>query len=382
MADIAERFRVSIRVADQDVDLTVAAHLPLRDLLPAIADAVAAERGAVVSGRELRLSHPISGPLDATRSLAQSGVIDGELLVAADEPAPRPQPAFDTCAAIAKEVRSARDTWRPGSTLAAGAPGFAALAGWLAVPAGPAVAKAALAMSACAVGALAAARVCAAAAVALRSLCAVSASGATLSLAAAMHWCPTAATGPMLASGWLVVLSTAPRLVARRMRLSASDSVDDALTTRTLIAHGRVTATVTTSAFGAVLGSLMTALSTPRSPASMGLLAAVAAILLLRMRIHVEAHRCTALAVGGVLVSTLLLGTAASVAPTLVPWLFAALATGSVAAARLAGMTTWPPGAGLTRVASAAEFAAAAAVMPLTCWAIGLFAAARELSLS
>ena len=382
MAATAERFRVSIRVADQDVDLTVAAHLPLRDLLPAVADAVAAEGGPVASGRELRLSRPVGGPLDATRSLAQSGVIDGELLIVADDPAPRPQPAFDTCAAVAKEVRSARNTWRSGSTLAAAAPGFAALAGWLAVPAGPAVAKAALAMSACAVGALAASRVCAAAAVVLRSLCAVSASGATLSLAAAMHWCPAAATGPMLASGWLVVLSTAPRLVARRMRLSASDPVDDALTARTLIAHGRLTATVTTAASGAVLGSLMTALTTPRSPASTGLLAVVAAILLLRMRIHLEAHRCAALAAGGILVSTLLLGTAATVAPTLVPWVFAALAIGFVAAAPLAGVTTWPPGAALRRVASAAEFAAAAAVAPLTCWAIGLFTAARELSLS
>lgn len=440
MAVIAELLRISIRTCERDIDLTVAAHLPLRDLLPALTDAIVAETGAAVTGVELRLSHPVTGPLDGAQSLTQSGVTDGELLVLTGDPSPRTQPSFDTCAAVATAVRSARPPAMSAATLgvvipgwwagvsavllswplidsqaprhplpavgigcgvllcawlfqcrgtaraivvalALGASGFATLAGWLAVPGGPGMANAALALSACAVGALAASQVCAAGAAVLRSLCTVSAAGATLSLAAVLHWCPGAAAGPMLAAGWLVVLSIAPRLVARGTRLSASDPVDENLTARTLIAQRRLTAVVATATAGAVLGSLMTTLATPRSPASIGLLAAVTVVLPLRMRIHRETHRSVALAVGGALVSTMLLGSALSVVPALIPWLCGLLTVGCVVAVRLAGQPIDWAGAGLRRVASAADFAATAAVAPLTWWAAGLFASVRDLSL-
>ena len=438
MMAIADRVRVSIRTADRDVDLAVAAHLPLRDLLPGVLDAVAAETGSDVTGRAVCLSHPLAGPLDAARSLAQAGVRDGDLLVLSDARPPRVQPTFDPCAAVAAAVRSADDptglstaplataligwaavlaasmlgwpalapdaprhvvpTFGAGLAallgawvfqrraaahgitigLAVGACGFAALAGWLAVPGGPASANATLALSACAVVALAASRVCGLAATTMHAVCVASASAAVPTLGAVLQWWPAAVIGPVLVAGWLAVLSAAPRLVARA--LSAPDPVDGALTARTLTAHRRLTAAVVTAAGGTALGCLVTAVATPPSAASTAMLAAAAAILLLRMRVHAERRRAAALAIGAALVSTALLGTLLVGSPGLLPWLCGVPAAAFVVGIRVAAHKTWCTGRCVRRIASAAEFAAAAAIAPLGCWAAGLFGAVRELS--
>lgn len=439
MMAIADRVRVSIRTADRDVDLAVAAHLPLRDLLPGLLDAAATETGSDVTGRAVCLSHPLAGPLDAARSLAQAGVRDGDLLVLTDARPPRVQPTFDPCAAVAAGVRSADDptglstatlataligwaavlaasmlgwpalapdaprhvvptfgaglaallgAWvfqrraaAQGITigLAVGACGFAALAGWLAVPGGPASANATLALSACAVVALAASRVCGlAATTTLHAVCVASASAAVPALGAVLQWWPAAVIGPVLVAGWLAVLSAAPRLVARA--LSAPDAADDALRARTLTAHRRLTAAVVTAAGGTALGCLVTAVATPPSAASTAMLAAAAAILLLRMRVHAERRRAAALAIGAALVSTTLFGTLLVGSPGLLPWLCGVPAAAFAAGVRLAGRKTWCTGRYVRRIASAAEFAAAVAIAPLGCWASGLFGAVRELS--
>ena len=438
MMAIADRVRVSIRTADRDVDLAVAAHLPLRDLLPGVLDAVATETGSDVTGRAVCLSHPLAGPLDAARSLAQAGVRDGDLLVLTDARPPRVQPTFDPCAAVAAAVRSADDptglstatlataligwaavlaasmlgwpalapdaprhvvpTFGAGLAallgawvfqrraaahgitigLAVGGCGFAALAGWLAVPGGPASANATLALSACAVVALAASRVCGLAATTLHAVCVASASAAVPTVGAVLQWWPAAVIGPVLVAGWLAALSAAPRLVARA--LSAPDPVDGALTARTLTAHRRLTAAVVTAAGGTALGCLVTAVATPPSAASTAMLAAAAAILLLRMRVHAERRRAAALAIGAALVSTALLGTLLVGSPGLLPWLCGVPAAAFVLGIRLAAHKTWCTGRCVLRIASAAEFAAAAAIAPLGCWAAGLFGAVRELS--
>lgn len=446
MAATVELCRVSIRTINQDVDLALPAHLPLRELLPAVVDVIVAETGEPCSdlaGRELRLSHPVGGPLDSAQSLAQSGICDGELLILSAITPPPTQPESDTCAVVAATVDSARRSWhaatsqaaavviicwsavvaaallgwpafapqapryvvpttaagalvllsawvfqRRGATLAVaaglgvGTSGFAALAGWLAVPGGPGVANSALAMSACAAAALVASRVCGSAAAVLLSVCSVSVSGAVLALGAVLQWWPTAATGPILASCWLAVLAMAPRLAARTTRLSASDAVDETLTTRTLLAHQRLTAVVVTASGGAALGCLLTAVTTPRSPASVGFVAAVAAALVLRTRIHVEVRRSIALAIGAGLASTTLLGAAVSANPTLAPWLCGVLAVGCAVGIRLTSGSGCRPSAGARRALRALDFATAAAVAPLGCWAIGVFGAVRDLSLS
>ncbi|MCB0941486.1 MAG: type VII secretion integral membrane protein EccD [Mycobacterium sp.] len=442
MTAIADRVRVSIRTADRDVDLAVAAHLPLRDLLPAVLDAVTTETGSDVTGRAVCLSHPLAGPLDAAKSLTQSGVHDGEILVLTDVRSPRVRPESDPCEVVAAAVRSAQhSTGHSTPTVAAaligwstvmaasllgwpalapnaprhviptagagltvllaawlfqrrdadarimiglafGACGFAALAGWLAVPGGPAPANAALALSACAVVALAASRVCGVAATTLRSACVVSASTAIPTLGAVLQWWPAAAIGPVLVNGWLALLSAAPRLVARGAGLSASDAVDEALAARTLSAHRRLTVVVVTATGGTALGCLVTAVAAPRSAASIGIVVASAAILLLRMRIHPERRRAAALAIGAALVSTTLFGTVLTGAHGLVPWLCGVPVAGFVVGIRLATQKTRCASPRARRIASAAEFAAAVAIVPLGCWASGLFGAVRGLSLS
>lgn len=442
MAATAQSCRVSIRTADRDVDLTLPAHLPLRDLLPAVADVVAAETASDLAGRELRLSHPVSGPLDPAESLARSGIRDGDLLTLSEVRPVHRQPESDPCAAVAAAVTADQRPWREATSqaaavfitwwatltaaallgrpvvapqagrhiaptiaagtlvllaalifqrrgaarpvvagLALGACGFAALAGWLAVPGGPAVANAALAMSACAAAAAAASRVCDCAATVLVSLCGVSASAAVLTLGAVVQWWPVPAGGPILACCWLAVLAMAPRLAARTSRLSASDPVDEALRIRTLIAHRHLTTVVVTASSGAVLGCLLTALSTPRSPASVGFIAAVTATLLLRTLTHPEYYRSIALAIGAGLAATTLLGTAVSAEADLTAWLCAALAGVGAAGILLMSRPEWRLSAGSRKVLRAADFAAAVAVAPLGCWAIGVFAAVGDLSL-
>lgn len=400
MAATAESCRVSIRTADRDIDLTLSAHLPLRDLLPAVVDTIGAETASDLTGCDLRLSHPVTGPLDSAQSLAHSGVRDGELLILSEVRPVRRQPESDPCAAVAAAVSAHHRPWRPATSQAAavvitwwamlicavllgrpvvasqtgrhiiptaatsalvllaalifrrrdtarpivagfalGASGFAGLAGWLAVPEGQRMANAALAMSACAAAAAAASRVCDCAATILVSLSAVSASGAVLTLGTVLHWWPTLVCGPILACGWLTVLAMAPRLAARASRLSAADPVDEVLRIRALIAHRHLTTVVVTASGGAALGCLMTALTTPRSPASTGFIATVAASLLLRTRTDVDCGRAIALAIGAGLAATTLLGTAAASGVDLTPWLCGALAVVCAVGIRLTSQT-------------------------------------------
>ena len=93
-----------------------------------------------------------------------------------------------------------------------------------------------------------------------------------------------------------------------------------------------------------------------------------AASQLLRMRVHAERRRAAALAIGAALVST----TARHAARRLA-WP-AALAVRSAGRGFRGGnpagrSKTWCPGRCVRRIASAAEFAAAAAIAPLGCWA-------------
>jgi hypothetical protein len=138
---------------------------------------------------------------------------------------------------------------------------------------------------------------------------------------------------------------------------------------------------VVTAAGGTALGCLVTAVATPPSAASTAMLAAAAAILLLRMRVHAERRRAAALAIGAALVSAALLGTLLVGSPGLLPWLCGVPAAAFVVGIRLVAHEDLVCGPVCARIASAAEFAAAAAaIAPLGCWAAGLFGAARELS--
>ena len=219
--------------------------------------------------------------------------------------------------------------------LAVGACGFAALAGWLAVPGGPASANATLALSACAVVAHWRRH---ASAVSYRNdyACGVRGVGVGGGTDARCGAAVVARRGDRTGPGRRVAGRVVGGAAAGRRALSAPDPVDGALTARTLTAHRRLTAAVVTAAGGTTLGCLVTAVATPPSAASTAMLAAAAAILLLRMRVHAERRRAAALAIGAALVSTALFGTLLVGSPGLLPWLCGVPAAAFVAGIRLA----------------------------------------------
>jgi len=443
MTATVELCRVSIRFGSREVDLTVATDIPIREVLPTAIDLIAGDDGeppSEFSGRDMQLSRPGAGVLDPSKSLAQSGVRSGDLLVLTPEIPLPAQPRFDTCAAVAEAVESASSPstvsrtstavascWSavlaglllgwpvfdpdiprrvgisavaavlalavalacrrrdPASRLSAApgiaATGFAALTGWLVVPGGPGMANLLLALSAAAPVALLAPRISRSGARLFVPLAGVAGSGAGATVGSVLGWWPTAAPGPLLVTGSLAVLAAAPRLATRAARLSATDAIDDALTGRAVAAHAQLTTLVVTSAGTAALGAVLTAVSTPRTVSSAGLIAALTVTLLLRARDHTEVSRQTALVAAAAVGATALLDVATAAGPAVVPWLCGPLAIGALVPLWLPHAQSWRPSPTARRAVGVFEYATTAAVIPLGCWAVGLFAAARGLSL-
>ena len=445
MATAAEFCRVSIRTADAEVDLALPADIPIGELLPAAIDLITGDNTALspdVGGREVRLSRPGAAVLDPTKSLAQCGVRDGELLLLATASASPLRQRFDACAAVASTVESMTRRWSPavsataatavagwsavaagvllamplvdadsprhiGAAAAAGslalilglmiqrrhrathavaatgvaATGVATLTGSLAVPGSPGVPSLLLAMSACAAVSLVSSRVVRCSAAVLVPTSGTAAATATATLGAVLGWWPTAAIGPILATTALAALSVAPRVASRTAHLSATAPIDDTLTRRAVAAHRRLTTVVVTSAAAAALGTVVTALTTPPTLAVASFIAVVSAVLLLHTRTHTELSCIAALFAGSGVAGTSLLGIAATANPAVIPWLCGLLGLVAASSVRLASGLAWQPSPTAARAMRVLEFAATTAVVPLACWTLGLFEAARGLSL-
>ncbi|WP_232070223.1 type VII secretion integral membrane protein EccD [Mycobacterium noviomagense] len=277
-------------------------------------------------------------------------------------------------------------------TLGLLATGFAAVAGLLAVPGGPAAPNMLLATMAAAVTSTLALRVtgCGAVTFTATACCAIVAAATALAgivTAAPLH---TLVLAPTVAS--LGLLEFSARLSVTLAGLSPRLGTDDAatppsldpdlLSAKAIRADEWLTTLVASWSVAAATGAAIEATSAgiPRT-ARIAFAAATAAVLLLRARAEVHLVRRVVLTVTGTAALTAGFVAAAAVAPGL-PWILGAAALLAAAALCLgfvAPAVTWSPTA--RRGIDLLGYLALAAIVPLACWLGGLYGAVRGLSL-
>jgi type VII secretion integral membrane protein EccD len=102
--------RVSVHAGAAVVDLTLPAGVPVATLIPSIVDILTGRGtdspGGLV-GRRYQLSLPGTFALDASTTLAQNGIRDGEVIVLSEARTPLPAPRYDD---VAEAVSTTLDT--------------------------------------------------------------------------------------------------------------------------------------------------------------------------------------------------------------------------------------------------------------------------------
>ncbi len=424
--------RVSIRVGDHEADLTVPAHVPVRELLPAIVEAT----GEDLCGRDLRLVRVGGDPIDPGTTLAHNDVGDGDLLILAPVPPPAPRPPLDACATVAEAVEAATRPYGPttrrrvlrwaagwmAAVLAvllgqplfdlqaprypgvAGAAAAAALAGAVTLrrrdhrvpgPTALGVLAAALAaLSGLLTGSGLAGFVLAMSAVASMSLVAwrlldcapvvfLPLSGAAMATSAATTaaltgWWPLPAAGPALATGALIILGWSPRLAVRSCGLGSIEDLDAGLRSRAVTAHQRLSLVVVTAAAATAAGAAITAVTTPRPATAAAFISTAAVALLLRLRRHREPYSVAAIALSSAAAATSLICLAAAAEPSSTPWLCGVLVSAAATAVCLGGRGPWLRSPAARRAVAVLDLAVTTAVVPLAAATAGAFATLRE----
>jgi type VII secretion integral membrane protein EccD len=418
--------RVSIRSAHHDIDLALAADLPLSELIPTVVDVV----GEDVSGRDVRLARTDGDVLDAARSLAQCGVHDGEVLILTEAVEPTRPLQFDLTDAVADAVgrtepgmparrpttatvgvlwsaaaaavlfahnASGTATARVGAgcitaisalagavmlrrypslavTLGVVAAALAGLTAQLAVPALPGFL---LAMSAVSAASLVTWRLLDCGTGTFLPIAGMTMAAAAATLAESLGWLSPAGVGPVLTTVSLAVLAGAPRLAARLSGLSASAWPDD-VEHRGASAQRILTRLVTAMAGASALGTLVTAVLTVRPLEASAFTAVTSAMLLLRSRTHPDHGRAAALMIGAGIAASAMIGLVAVRAPWAGTWLFGLPIAGAAVAIAL-GTADLSLSATAERVMSVVEYAAGVAVIPLACATAGFFTAIRSM---
>lgn len=441
----SEMCRVSIRAGCREVDLTLPAHIPLGEMLPATIDLVTdddIDLRAEFAGQTVDLCRVGVPPLDPSRSLAQSGVTDGDLLILTTQHIAPPIYRFDPCSAIRDVTVAAPASGPPLRTTSVGAgmlcwagivelcflvwllangqqshaviaglvstvasalavmvfrrndatrllsawsavwaAAFASVSGALAVPGHLSASHLLLAMSACSTTAFGLGRLLGCGTDVLLAVSGSSGLAAVAAFGATLNWWAPVAVGPMLVAASLAALPMGPRIAALVARLSPADVDDDKLLQRTTRARGILSLLVTASSGSTALGCLLSATCRSGGVAEGGLILAAAIVLLSHIRRHRDPLPATALAVSGAAAITSLLLFAASGDFRWAPWLFSGLIPLVLTYVWLAAGFAWPGIPFGKQIAEGIEFAMAAAVPSLACWAMGLFSAVRGMSL-
>ncbi|MFN8090094.1 MAG: type VII secretion integral membrane protein EccD [Mycobacterium sp.] len=441
----SEMCRVSIRAGSREVDLTLPVHIPLGEIVPATIDLVIANDNdlrAEFAGRAVDLCRVGVPPLDPSRSLAQSGVTDGDLLILTTQHITPPTYRFDPCSTI-RDVTAAAPPGGPplsktyvtagllcwagiaelcflagllangqqshaviagmASTVASAvaamafrrndasrilsawsavwAATFASVAGALAIPGHLSASHLLLAMSACSTTAFGLGRLLGCGTDVLLAISGSSGLAAVAAFGATLNWWAPVAVGPILVAASLAALPAGPRIAALIARLSPADVDEDELLERATQARGILSLWVTASSGSTALGCLLSATFGSGGVAEGFLILAAAIVLLSHIRRHRDPLPATALAVSGATAVTALLLFAASGDFGWAPWLFSGLIPLILAYVWVAVGTARPELPFGKQIAEGIEFAMATAVPPLACWAMGLFSAVRGMSL-
>jgi type VII secretion integral membrane protein EccD len=420
--------RLSIQTGGDDVrtvDVAVCAQTPVGMLLPAVND-VAQLWPPAHGTHGWRLDRPVGTPLDDSMSLEANGVRDGELLVLTAVHAPIPRSTvWEPARAVASAgtppreceaslraavcmwavlVAGATLTWSGVATHAAGhlivaacgtlavcwaallgrsptlsvaGAALAAAAGLLAVPSGPAAPNLLLAATAASAVAIVMTRLIGGASAVLTATATCSALVAAVTGAATFAVLPVATIGAALTTAALGLLAFAPRAAILLSGLSTRG--DPA--TRAGDAYATLTGLVAGSVGAVAVGSMLVALGCLRAeltPVAGATFTSVAGLVtLLRSRTYVDAVRRITLASGGLLSTTAAFAIVTITVPPHACW-FAA----TMCALGLGVLRRRSPTATSSRAVELIDYAALAAVVPLACWVIGVYALARDLHLA
>lgn len=423
--------RVAIRTADGEVDVTLPAHLPVGDLLPAVVDLIGGDQ---FGGGTPHLTRICGQLLDLDVTLAESMVCDGELLVLTAAARRVALPRFDTCTTVVEALADMpQPSWRfvgrtagwavlgwaaavfvvllssamldprlsrPTAVAAvaavvalggavavhrahrdlAGAVALGVLAAVLAgltaalIPPGrPGLPAFLLAMSAVSATSLAAWRLLDCAPAVFIPLASAAMAAWTATVGAVTGWWPTAAAGPMLSTGSLAALALSAAWAVRSCGLPSADPSEAGVHTRARTARTRLTVLVGATAGAAALGAAVTAATTGQPRFGAVFIAIVGAALALRARHHDDPYPVAVLSVSSGLAVTSLIVLAVREAGSNTPWVCAGLLLLAVGAAWL-GFGGRSRCIAARRALSVLDLAVTAAVVPSACAAVGAFA--------
>ncbi len=430
MAATAAMCRVSIRTADQEADLTLPAHIPTGELLPAVVDFF---DDVGLGGAEAQLTRVCGERLDPAATLAECGIPDGEMLILASVPRPVPVIRHDPSTVVADAARDTEPSarWLTGrnaarlllgwatsalaavlghaalhsdagrqpvisgtaAVLAIGAAvvanrtrsagadavglgllavGFAGLTATQLAVDQPGMSAFLLAMAASSSASLLAWRLLRCASMVFLPLAAATMMAVAVAIGAVTGWWPAAVVGPVLSTAALGVLAVSPRLSVLGSGLTAADLPEELLTARAGIARRRLTAIAVAAGWATALGAVLTAFTTSHSASAGVFLTITGAALLLRAIRLRDPYGMGALSVSSVVVATALVGLCAVEAPPSTPWLCGVLLAIAVGATRFGrGVRLSATG---RHVLSVLDPVLSAAVVPTACGAAGLFA--------
>ena len=399
-------------------DVAVCARSSVAELLPALVDTIGAD---VLGGGACRLELQSGDVLDEWMSLADNGVQDGDVIVLAavhdpprglvgvgpvrtlahrDERNVAPGvlieygwawlmlviasacawAGFTTAAlgpALAVAGCAAATSWRAvqarSPVLAVAAVLGAGTAGAVLVPAGPAAPNALLGAAVTVATSVSVARFVPHATAAMTAAGSAAALVATVA-AATIGWPLTGATaGAALTVCGIAVLSLAPRgaalLTGVRPEHLVSPPPD--LRHRADSSRAALTGLIVGAGVAAVIGATLVARAGPPVP-SLALVSVTAVLLLVRIRSHVGVARRVALAAAGLGCASAALLIVAVEFPAAVGWVAAGVIAVALAAAAVR------PGVTTRRVLDGLDGLSAALLIPLACWVIDLYAAARD----
>jgi type VII secretion integral membrane protein EccD len=427
--DVVSVCRLSIQTGRDDdvrtVDVAVCAQTPVGMLLPAVND-VAQLWPPARDAHLWRLDRPVGGPLDDSMSLEANGVRDGELLVLTAVHAPIPRSTiWEPARAVASAGSPPRESggrlraavcmwavlvagaalaWSGVTTHAAGhlivaacgafavcwvallgrsptlsvaGTALAAATGFLTVPSGPAAPNLLLAATAAFAVAVVMTRLTGGASAVLTATATCSALVAAATAVATFVVLPFATIGATLATGALGLLALAPRAA---ILLSGLGTRGDAAT-RAADGHATLTGLVAGSVLAVVVGTALVALGCLRAElppiAGVAFTCVAGLVVLLRSRTYVGSSCRTMLAIGGLIGATAAFVVVVAAAPHHTYWIAAA-----VGAVGLGVLRHRRPTAVSSRAVDLIDYAALAAVVPLACWVIGVYALVRDLHLA
>ncbi|CAN5784238.1 type VII secretion integral membrane protein EccD [soil metagenome] len=369
-------YRVTLYVDGRGLDLALPGDVPVGALMPALGDAL---HDAGVDRPLPHLAVPGRGLLDVELTLAGNGIRDGDVLLTTSAGVPARVPAVVDAAVAVASARPSATWWgrpvvarRMGLTVATV---MAGVTGFLVVPGGPGLADVLLAAAATSVMAVVTVLVAGDSSGAGSAVACLALLCTTAALAATLFGHGIADAGVILTATSVSLLTVSSRVVVRVHGLAAID--EHLLAARAAAARTSMGGLVGGAAAGAALG-VVAAGGGGASWSRCAFVAAVAAVLLLRMRRHPDPLTAGALLMSAMICWATFLVILDRQLVSLT-WMVCLL-TASVGAVAVwlgvhpAEMSVAP---GFRRLMDALEHLLLVVLVPLACWTLDVYELVR-----